>query len=260
LKWPTELVLIRHMQSAYNILRDQKENSALYQQFKRAYNRDYTSAETSRLADLVTEQFGLRVSDSETAGTPRGMRQALTTGRRIRKLVLGPPHGVIVSPYHRTKVTYDQLKLGWPELNKVRWYKEDEKARELEHGLALLYNDKRVFFAKHPEQKLLYGLMGRYRYQWPQGESGPDVRVRAELLIDSIIRNYAGLRVWVIAHHLFILALMAELEHWDEKKFLRMDQANPPKNCSVTIYRGCASEGRDGRLHRHVYNKVLYKG
>ncbi len=258
MKWPTELVLVRHMQSGYNILKAKKEKSPLYQEFLRHYEKNYLSEETQKLADLVTRNFGLGVSDSETPGTPLGMRQALKTGKNIHKLVLGPPDGVIVSPYLRTQQTYSQLKLGYPALENVRWYKVDENARELDHGLSLLYNDRRVFFAKHPEQRKLFELLGYYRYQWPQGECGPNVRVRAGLLVDTIIRNYASMRVWVVAHHLFILALMAQLEHWDEKEFLRMDKRNPPRNCSVTIYRGTANEGRDGRLHRYSYNEILY--
>lgn len=258
MKWPIELVMIRHMKSAFNELWPRKQKSKLYQRFMTAYHKDYESAETRELALLVAEKFGLGVSDSKTPGTKVGMRQALKTGKNIHKVVLGPPDGVIISPYDRTDLTYGQISLGYPQLKEARWVKRDEKARELEHGLSLLYNDKYVFFALYPEQRRLYELMGKYRYQWPQGESVPDVRARAWMLIDSIIRNYAGLRVWIITHHLFILALMAEIEGWSEEEFIRMDKTNPPANCSVTIYRGFPEEGRQGRLKRHLYSKILY--
>ena len=59
MKWPLQLTLIRHDVSAYNVLKEEKKNSALYQQFFQAWEVNPTSSQTVELAHLVQEELKL---------------------------------------------------------------------------------------------------------------------------------------------------------------------------------------------------------
>jgi len=45
-------------------------------------------------------------------------------------------------------------------------------------------------------------------------------------------------------------------ERLTEEQFLEIDHANPPKNCSITIYRVDPKKGRDGKLVLERYNET----
>ncbi len=262
MKWPKEWWLFRHIISRYNEMKEQRENDDLYKQFRAAYDKDWRSAETRALAMEVRSKFALMVSDSSTPGTDLGKAQAVEVGRHLSGIT-EIPDKIIISPYLRAQETLAGIAQGWPELARrievdERYVKVDEKLREQEHGLATLYNDRRVFFVFHPEQRELFDLEGHYRYRYPNGENIPSVRERASLEIDSVIRNYSGKRIFTIAHHLMNLSMMGEIENWDEKEFLRMDKEEKPLNCGATLYQGDSSLGENGRLIRQFYNECYY--
>jgi len=210
MKWPLSLTAIRHDTSAYNLLKGEKQASPLYQSFLAAYEKDPRSDETRRLAMDVKDKFSLGTGDASTPLADKEGRQAFETGQRLREEgVL--PHVIFVSPYERTVDTLGHLIRGWPELEDVKTY-EDERIREQEHGLALIYNDWRVFYVLHPEQAELHALEGPYWYRYPQGESVPDVRLRNRNWQQTVMRDFNGQHVMMITHHLNILALRANLD------------------------------------------------
>lgn len=258
MKWPVTLVIVRHAQSQYNVLRDSKSSDPLYAQFKRAYNKNYRSDEARRLADLVREKWSLGVSDYKTPITERGVEMAQVTGAAIgAELSDFPPDVVFISPYIRAQQTLDNMKVSWPDLGLSKMVPED-RIREQEHGLSLLYNDWRVFHVMHPEQKELRELMGSYWYQYPQGESASDVRARTRSFMSTLTREYAGQRVMLVTHHLTILSIRSILERLSPEQFVELDEKEKPVNCGVTTYRGNAVAGRNGRLELVEYNTKHY--
>lgn len=258
MKWPVELVIVRHAQSGYNILRGMKSSDPEYLEFKRAYEENHRSEAARRLAEKILAKYRLGVSDADTRLTPDGVKMAGDTGAALRRKFDGVlPHIIFVSPYDRTLETLGCMKLGWPELEKVAMVPED-RIREQEHGLALLYSDWRVFHVMHPEQKDLRHLQGPYWYQYPQGESVSQVRDRIRSFVGTLVREYSGQRVMLITHHLTILSIRAILERLTPRQFIRLDKEEKPVNCGVTIYRGNAGVGRDGRLELVEYNEKLY--
>lgn len=259
MKWPNTVTVVRHGESAYNILKAQKEEDPTYQEFKAAYNRRAANPETARkLADaLITGgQFSLGTGDHGTILTPRGEWQAEMTGNELQHRI-EKPDVILVSPYRRTRETLGKMAVGWPELADVKTV-EDERVREQEHGLALLYSDWRIFNVKHPEQDKLRQLEGPYWYRYPQGESVPDVRARWGSMLGTFTREYAGKNIMIVTHHLSILALRANLERLDANQFLALDRHEKPINCGVTIYRGNPAAGEDGHLDLDIYNQQLY--
>lgn len=256
MKWPAELTLVRHGESEFNALKVQRRTSHLYSEFRQNFEKAWDSAETRRLAGEVQRMFALGVGDCETPLTPKGMNQARDAAAGLAGLI-DVPDVVFVSPYARTCSTFDAMKLGWPALSKSRVIFED-RIREQEHGLSLLYNDWRVFHVFHPDQHRLWELQGRYWYQFPQGESVSQVRDRTRSWMTTLVRECAGKRVMAITHHLTILSLRANLERLGPKRFIELDENETPINCGVTTYKGDANLGVDGRLVLVRYNQKLY--
>ncbi len=255
MKWPKLLTLVRHDTSAYNALIKQKQNSVVFQDFIAAFKDDKTSQQTVALAKQVQEMFSLGVGDADTPLADTEGRQAYETGVALSKGQT--PNIIFVSPYARTWCTLEHITRGWPALKKVRIV-EDERIREQEHGLALLYNDWRVFHTLHPEQAALYELEGPYWYRYPQGENKPDVRQRIRSWFDALVRDYVEQNVFVVTHHLTILAIRANLERLTAKQFIHLDQCDKPINCGVTTYAGDQTKGRNGKLVLQSYNAKLY--
>lgn len=260
MKWPASITFVRHGQSTYNVLRAKKDADPLYQVFKGAFKENHRSEEATRLAMRIRANFSLGVSDYGTPLTEEGIRQAERTGARLQ-YEAPVPDVVLISPYLRTKETFGHMANEWPELKNLPSSSVvyDDRIREQEHGLSLLYNDWRVFQTFHPEQKDSHDLMGDYWYQYPQGESVSQVRDRIRLFIGMLIREYAERNVLVITHHLTILSARANLERLAPEEFIRLDTHNKPKNCGVTIYRGNPELGNDGKLELEFYNKCLWE-
>lgn len=255
MKWPNSLTLVRHGESTFNALRAQKDESTLYQTFLKAFKKNPEAWYTKVLAQAVHHQFALGVSDYGTPLTQTGRKQAFSTGIQIGYHI-PRPDVILCSPYLRTRDTLSCIGDGMGiDISKAIM---DDRIREQEHGLALLYNDKKVFQTLHPDQRLLMQLLGSYWYQYPQGESVSMVRDRIRLMTDTIIREYAGKNVLVITHHLTILSTRANLERLSPEQFLALDENEKPVNCGVTMYEGKPDRGRNGQLELAFYNRKLY--
>ncbi len=256
MKWPSCLTLIRHDVSAFNNLRAKKARSPLYQQFMTAWSADPASEETRALAGQVQSDFALGVGDANTPLADDTGALAIETGRELPRYI-ALPDVIFTSPYVRTQETLRFLKIGWPSLASVPTI-IDDRVREQEHGLALLYNDWRVFHALHPDQRKLFEMEGPYWYRYPQGESAADTRARNREFLSMLIREFRRKKVLVITHHLHILAAIANLERLSPERFIEMDRDEKPRNCGVTIFKGDSTLGKNGRLVRAAYNLQLY--
>jgi broad specificity phosphatase PhoE len=258
MKWPAELLLIRHAESAYNNLKKTKEADPDYRRFRTLFGRDRTHPDLVPLALMLQERHALGCSDRDTPITPQGEMQARITGRRMRESGTAAPDVVFVSPYLRTLETLRFLKLEWPALASAREYRE-ERIREKDHGLALLYNDWRIYHVMQPEQAKLQDLLGEYDYRFLNGENIPDVRQRTHSWMATLTRDFAGKRVMAMTHHLTILATRANFERLSPEQFLHLDEHEKPVNCGVTRYVGKVLEGNRSKLLLHEYNKQHYE-
>lgn len=256
MKWPLMVTLIRHGESAYNELRKKKAADPLYLEFKKEYEKNYRSVRARELAMAVRERFALGIDDYRTPLTEEGERQCRVTGAVISKHI-SLPDIVLISPNLRTTQSRECLIDGWPELGEVKFV-PDDRIREQDHGLAILYNDWRVFHVLHPEQKELYDLRGPYWYKYPQGEDVSNVRDRERSFTSTLIREYAGCNALVVTHHLTKLSFRANHERLTPEQFIELDAQHKPVNCGVTLYRGNPQKGRNGKLELEYYNRQFW--
>lgn len=252
-KWPN-VTLIRHDVSKYNAMKLTRAETTLYREFREAFEKTPTGNKTQQLANQVKEEFALNVGDHNTPLHEEASQLAVDTGRLMKKSGTRLPDVIFVSPYERTLGTLASLTRGWPELGDIKTY-EEERIREQEHGLALLFNDWRVFHVLHPEQGELYRAQGRYWYRYPNGENVPDVRLRNRQWLTTLTREFSGSHVLAVTHHLTILATRANLERLSADDFIELDEKSKPRNCGVTHYRSVPTE-RGGKLELDFYNRV----
>ena len=252
---PRSLCLIRHDISEYNLLHERKSADKLYSEFVKAFEQDFQSEQCRHLAEEVRKKYSFGISDHKTTLADKEAALSFKVGQELAAESDGElPDVIFVSPYRRALLTLGGLKNGWPDLEWVE-YHEDELIREQEYGLFAVYNDWRIFHVLHPEQKRLYELDGVYWYRYPQGENVPDVRLRNRLWLEMLARDYPDKNILAVTHHLNILALRANLEHWSADEFARVNKEDMPINCGVTMYH--CNQGTN-RLELKCYNRKLF--
>ena len=260
MKWPSELTLIRHGQSAYNALRDEKEKDQDYLRFKNLYGRDAANnfnftPETIALAAELHKRYRPTIGDEKTPLTELGHKQSYKTGLALSATTL--PKVIFISPYLRAKQTLAGIIRGWPALTSVRVI-EDERIREREVGIREIYGDWRFMNVSYPDQGRLHQLRDLFRYAPPQGESMYDVQLRNRSFFQTLTREFSGKKVFVVSHGHTILGIRSLQERWMAEKFIEMDRENAPQNCSITLYRCDQTRGANGKLVLIEYNKILY--
>jgi broad specificity phosphatase PhoE len=255
MKWPQQLILVRHAESAYNALKHRMRQDPAYRQFLHNFEHQPMDPSTHSLAEQLHSRYPVRYADMQTPLAPGAGEQARQLGTIMRRQ-LEIPDVVYVSPYVRTWATLSQILHGWPELARTRVI-EEERIREQEFGDRIMYSDWRFYFTLNPDQRRLYDLQGPYWYRFPQGENIPDVRNRNRAWATSVTRDFANQRVLAITHHMNILSFRANMERLSSQQFLDMERQQPPANCSVTTYRGEPKQGNNGRLILEQYDTQL---
>jgi 2,3-bisphosphoglycerate-dependent phosphoglycerate mutase len=213
-RWPAELLLVRHAESAGNVARDAAEAAGL------------------PVIDIAERDMDVDLS-------PRGAEQAQALGRWLRGLGASQPEAVLSSPYARAETTaliaLDAAGLDLPVLL-------DERLRERDFGM--LDRLTRLGIEQQlPEQAEVRRRLGKFFYRPPGGESWCDVALRVRSALDSISREHPGRRVLVVAHEVVILIFRYVLEHVREADLLALSSSEPLANCSITSFAFDPSDG-----------------
>lgn len=166
MKWPERLTLVRHAESAYNKQKALKQESDLYQKFKKAYDENPLSPDCKEIAIEVKKTFPVLVGDHNTPLAKDDNEKSTLVGKALRDKI-AIPEVIFVSPYERTHETLKGIIKGWPQLAEVKTV-EEERLREQEHGLSLLYWDWRLFNVMNPEQIEFRKIEGEYYYRYPR--------------------------------------------------------------------------------------------
>jgi broad specificity phosphatase PhoE len=229
-KWPQEIWLVRHGQSAGNVARDAAEAAA-----------------------------GLRVDiaerDVDVPLSELGRRQSQALASWFAAL---PPEQqpsvVLHSPYVRAAQTADIVmeRLARDELIAVH---ADERLREKEFGIL----DRLTVLGiadKYPELHEQRRHVGKFYFRPPGGESWCDVILRLRSVLDTLTREYCRERVLIVGHQVIVNCFRYLLERMDEARILEEDRAGDVPNCSVTSYAFAPTLGKRGKLAPRLVNFV----
>jgi broad specificity phosphatase PhoE len=229
-KWPQEIWLVRHGQSAGNVARDAAEAAA-----------------------------GLRIDiadrDVDVPLSALGQQQAEALAGWFAALPAGQqPSVVLHSPYVRAAQTADILmqRLNRDSLVAVHG---DERLREKEFGI-LDRLTVRGIAEQFPELHEQRSHVGKFYFRPPGGESWCDVILRLRSVLDTMTREHCRERVLIVAHQVIVNCFRYLLERMDEATILAHDRAGDVPNCSVTSYSFDPTLGKRGKLVLRLVNFV----
>jgi broad specificity phosphatase PhoE len=229
-KWPQEIWLVRHGQSAGNVARDAAEAAAGLQ------------------IDIAERDVDVPLSEL-------GMRQSQALASWFAALPsAGKPTVVLHSPYVRAAQTAEVVmqRLDRDDLLAVH---ADERLREKEFGI-LDRLTVRGIAEKYPELYEQRRHVGKFYFRPPGGESWCDVILRLRSVLDTLTREYSRERVLIVAHQVIVNCFRYLLERMDEAAILEQDRAGDVPNCSVTSYLFDPALGKRGKLAVRLVNFV----
>ncbi len=221
-KWPQQLWLARHGQSAGNVARDAAE------------------AGSRLLIDIAGR-------DVDVALSPLGQRQAVAMSGWFGAMPAeARPSVVLFSPYARARATA-QAVLAVLDRDSLSAAVADERLREKEFGILDRLTPLGIR-DKYPELAEQRQHVGKFYFRPPGGESWCDVILRLRSTLDTITREYRGERVLIVAHQVIVNCFRYLLERMDEDAILAIDRAGDVPNCGITEYRFDPAAGKHGKL------------
>lgn len=229
-KWPQEIWLVRHGQSAGNVARDAAEAAA------------------GHLIDIAARDIDVPLSQL-------GVEQSHALGGWLRSLPEAErPNVVLHSPYVRAADTARILieQMGTPRMATIQ---VDERLREKEFGIL----DRLTIMGishKYPELYEQRQHVGKFYFRPPGGESWCDVILRLRSVLDTVTREYARERVLIVGHQVIVNCFRYLFERLDEATILAFDRAGDVPNCSVTSYAFDPSLGNHGKLVLKLTNFI----
>ncbi|VXB15417.1 histidine phosphatase family protein [Massilia sp. 9I] len=228
-KWPQEIWLVRHGQSAGNVARDLAEAAAGHR------------------IDIADRDVDVPLSEL-------GERQSQALGSWFAAL---PPEQqptvVLHSPYVRAADTANILM---QRLDRSRLVVEsDERLREKEFGILDRLTTHGIAH-DYPELYEQRQHVGKFYFRPPGGESWCDVILRLRSVVDTLNREFCRERVLIVAHQVTVNCFRYLFERMDEKTILDFDRAGDVPNCSVTSYEFDPSLGKGGHMALRLVNFV----
>lgn len=159
--------------------------------------------------------------------TQEGVEQAKYAGREIKKIIGRESIQVYLSPYYRTRQTYQYIEESVKD-NIVRIV-EDPRIREQDWGHLrnLEINDgirnERDNFST-------------FYYRIPDGESGADVYDRVSIFLDTLHRDFLRPdypeNVLIVTHGMTLRLFLMRWLHWSVEEF---ELLRNPLNCQISI-------------------------
>lgn len=201
--------------------------------------------------------------DPQVPLTPKGWRQALQAGERIRQAAEtdGPGSSVgrlffYTSPYLRSKQTYEGVAQAFAP-HEIAGVQEEVQLREQDFGNFQDAEGKR----REKAERLRFG---RFFYRFPNGESGADVYDRMTLFEDHLVRDinagrFAGdSSLVLLTHGLAARIFLMRWFHWTVDQFMRV--YNPPNAAPVVLERVPDVEAaRPDGPTTWIHTKALYR-
>jgi broad specificity phosphatase PhoE len=160
----------------------------------------------------VDESIYERVPDHALKLTGRGRKQALAAGAELRALLGDGAIQAYVSPYLRTRQTFDLMGL---DRNRLR-VMEEPRLREQDWGNLQDVEDIH-------RQRAARAAYGHFFYRFTQGESGADVYDRVGAFFETLHRNFERPdyppNVLLVTHGLMMRLFCMRWFHWSVDEF-----------------------------------------
>lgn len=169
--------------------------------------------------------------------TDEGIEQARRASRKIREIVGSGTIRAYISPYYRTRQTFQYLQESLMD-NIVRTY-EDPRIREQDWGhLRDVEANEEI-----EHQRNTYST---FYYRIPDGESGADVFDRVSSFLDTLHRdfespNYAE-NALIVTHGLTLRLFLMRWFHWSVEEYEKLKN---PENCQIVVLVKNASDRYD---------------
>ncbi len=228
-KWPQHLWIVRHGQSAGNVARDTAEAAHL------------------PLIDIATRDVDVPLS-------ALGEEQAAALGEWFGQMPASDrPSVILFSPYVRARETAQRILIRAGLSPDTAVFIADERLREKEFGI-LDRLTRHGIIQKYPELAEQRAHVGKFYFRPPGGESWADVILRLRSLLDTVIREYRGERVLIVAHQVIVNCFRYLLERMEEEQILAIDRTGDVPNCSVTSYEFDTARGKNGKLVPRLVN------
>jgi broad specificity phosphatase PhoE len=229
-KWPQQIWIVRHGQSAGNVARDAAEAASQF------------------LIDIAERDMDVPLSEL-------GERQAAALAEWFAALPPEErPNVVLYSPYVRARETAQAIVNTLPREDLLT-VATDERLREKEFGIIDRLTPLGIA-DKFPELHEQRRHVGKFYFRPPGGESWCDVILRLRNMLETITREYRGERVLIVGHQVIVNCFRYLLERMDEDAILAIDRAADVPNCSVTSYRFDPDAGKRGKLVLDLENFV----
>jgi broad specificity phosphatase PhoE len=210
-RWPEQLWIVRHGQSAGNVARDAAHEAGL-------------------------GTIDIAVRDVDVPLSALGEQQARALGHWFAALPdEGKPEIVIASPYLRARQTARAICEAGGIHGERRAPVIDERLREREFGI-FDHLTQAGIQEKYPELAEHRALLGKFYHRAPGGESWADVILRLRGALDTISLHHADRRVLIVCHQVVVLCLRYILEQMDEEQVLAIDREGDVVNCGVCEY------------------------
>jgi len=221
-KWPQDIWLVRHGQSAGNVARDAAEAAA------------------GLLIDIAERDVDVPLS-------ALGVQQAQALAGWFGAMPpMERPNVVLHSPYVRAAQTA-RIVAERIESREALTPQADERLREKEFGILDRLTTLGISH-NYPELYQQRQHVGKFYFRPPGGESWCDVILRLRSVLDTITREYRAERVLIVGHQVTVNCLRYLLERLDEATILAFDRAGDVPNCSVSSYSFDPALGKHGKL------------
>jgi broad specificity phosphatase PhoE len=229
-KWPQEIWLVRHGQSAGNVARDAAE------------------AAKGLMIDIAERDVDVPLSEL-------GVQQSHALGDWFAAMAPDQqPSVVLHSPYLRAAETARIVRHGIDGGGQLT-ARVDERLREKEFGILDRLTTHGISH-RYPELYEQRQHVGKFYFRPPGGESWCDVILRLRSVLDTITREYAGERVLIVGHQVTVNCFRYLLERLDEATILEYDRSGDVPNCSVTSYSFDPTLGKRGKLQLKLVNFI----
>jgi len=166
--------------------------------------------------------------DNQIPLSDKGRRQALIAGKNLRMMIGTESVRFYVSPYARSRQTWEGIIEGGQWGNKDYTAREEPRLREQDWGN---FQDP-VQMCKVDKERRQFGS---FYYRMPNGESGADVWDRVTSVWDTMYREFAdrtSQNYVLVTHGLTIRLFLMRYYQWTVEQF---NELWNPRNCQFAV-------------------------